>query len=797
MRRPAQCTAQRRRVAVRSVAGTLVALYSCAAVAAPTAPTLHYNKPALEWSEALPIGNGRLGAMVFGGVRAERLQINEGTLWGGSPVDRGSPQGGSALAKVRQLIFAGDLAGAESAAQALVGKPRLLTPYQPFCDIHLDFATPGAEQDYRRELRLDTGVSTVSYRIGDAVFRREIFVSYPEQVLVMQLTADRPARQSLTIAMTSPHEGSRVQVTGPDTLRLTGQIQPRVNPEGWWVGSWKEPGLAFSGHLAVRTQGGVVRAAGERIEVSGADSVTLIFGNATSFRSYNDIGADPDALSSRYVSKAASLGFDDLKRRHIADFAALFSRVGLDLGPSSGTGDPTDQRLRDFRSTQDPGLVALYYQFGRYLLISSSRSGGQPPTLQGLWNKDLQPPWGSKWTTNINLQMNYWPADSGNLWETETPLWTLIQDLRATGSTTARSMYGSEGWVLHHNTDLWRTTTPVDGVWGIWPVGAAWLANQMWDHYDFSGDRQFLSRQAYPAMKQAARFFLRTLVRAPDGTRFPGALVTNPSMSPENQYVKDGYRAYLTYAPTMDIELIGSLFRHCEEAARDLGIDEDFRSKIARARALLPPLQVGSRGQLQEWVEDYAEAEPSHRHVSHLYAVYPGTDIDPESTPGLASAAKKSLELRGDAGEGGWPKAWRVALWARLRDGERAYRNLRSLIAENSWPDMLNFGPPFQIDGNFGGAAGLSEMLVQSKRGVIWILPAIPAVWREGEVRGLRVRGAATVAFGWHDGKLTHATILGDVAATVRIRYADREADVELKPGEAVSLDGQLAVSTH
>jgi alpha-L-fucosidase 2 len=724
------------------------------------------------------------------------LQINEGSLWGGSPADRGKPSNGESLSRVQQLVFAGDIAGAETAAQDLLGNPKLLSPYQPFCDISLRFPEHGAVHDYRRELQLDDAVATVSYRIGDTGFRREAFVSHPDHVLVVRLTADKPGSESLTIGMDSPQPGASVRFAGPDGVHLSGQIQARTNPVGWWIGSWTSPGLKFAAHLLVRAQGGTVRRTGDRLEVTGADTVTLLFGNATSFRSYKDIGGDADGAAVRVTSGAAALSYEDLKRRHVADFSGLFSRVRLQLGPANAGQAPTAERLRSFSTTQDPSLVALYYQFGRYLLISASRPGGQAANLQGLWNKELEPPWGSKWTTNINLQMNYWPADSGNLRETQSPLWSLIRDLRITGSETARSMYGSGGWVLHHNTDLWRTTTPVDGVWGIWPVGAAWLSNQMWDHFQYTQDRRFLRLQAYPAMKEAARFFLRSLVRAPAGTRFSGALVTNPSMSPENQYVHNGYRAYLTYAPTMDIELIAELFEHCNQAAEELGIDAEFRAEIARARALLPPLQVGGRGQLQEWIEDYVEAEPTHRHVSHLYALYPGSSIDPEATPRLASAARKTLELRGDAGEGGWPKAWRVALWARLGDGERAYGNLRSLIADNSWPNMFNFGPPFQIDGNFGGAAGVSEMLLQSQHGTIRLLPAIPDIWRDGEVQGLRVRGAATVGFEWHDGKLTHATILGDVAATFRIRYADREAEVKLQPGKVVAFDGNLALTT-
>lgn len=797
MLRAAWRSARRYGLLRHAFACALLALWTSAVAVADPHLTLSYGQPASDWSEALPLGNGRLGAMVFGGTETERLQINEGTLWGGSPKKERIAPGASRLAEVRQRVFAGDIEAAEKAARGLLGDSPLLAPYQPFCDLRLHFADHGQVRDYRRELRLEDAVSTVSYRIADTVFRREMFVSYPDRVLVMQLTADKPASQSLTIGIDSPHRGVRAAVTGTNGIHITGQILPRTNPESSWIGSWNVPGLKFAAHLLVRAQGGTIRKLGDQLEVTDADSVTLLFGNATSFRSYEDIGADADRAASRLVSLASRRSYEELKRRHIADFNALFSRVRLQLGPAVGSQLNTDERLRDFSTTQDPDLVALYYQFGRYLLISSSRPGGQPANLQGLWNQELQPPWGSKWTTNINLEMNYWPSDSGNLWETQIPLWNLIRDLRVTGSRTARLLYRSDGWVLHHNTDLWRSTTPVDGVWGLWPLGAVWLSNQMWDHYEFSRDRRFLRRQAYPAMKEAAEFVLHSLLKAPAGTAFAGKLVTNPSTSPENQYVLDGFRAYLTYAPSMDIELITELFEHCQRAGEELGVDREFRAELARSSALLPPLQIGQRGQLQEWIQDYAEVEPDHRHTSHLYALYPGSTIDPDTTPQLAAAARRSLELRGDGRMGGWPKAWRVALWARLRDGEQSYLNLRSLISENSWPDMLNFGPPFQIDGNLGGAAGIAEMLLQSKHGEILLMPAVPALWRSGKLEGFRVRGAASVGIEWFDGKLTRATLRSDADASFRIRYEDRSAVVRLLPGQTLTLDEHLNETTN
>jgi alpha-L-fucosidase 2 len=775
-----------------SVGALLAAATACNATAGASQSDLDllYDKPARVWTEALPVGNGRIGAMVFGGTEDERLQINETTLWGGGPHDYATPKAYTRLEEIRRLIFAGKVAEAERLSDGLMGQPKLLMPYQPFCDVRLHFQDHAQASGYRRDLNLEDAIAQTAYQVGSARFHREVFVSYPDQVLVMRITGDEAGQITFDLALDSPQAGARVQAITSDTLQLTGQIQPRSNPLSSWVGSWSQPGIRFAAVLKVMPEGGSVHEAAGHLQVSSADAVTILFSNATGFRNFRDVGGDALLTAARYVERASQYSYAHLRRRHVDDFRALFSRVRLRLGDSQST-QTTDRRLQSFAQNQDPGLLALYFEFGRYLLISSSRPGGQPANLQGIWNEDLTPTWGSKWTTNINLQMNYWQADGGDLWETEQPLWSLIRDLRVTGAQTARLHYHAKGWVLHHNTDLWRATTPVDGPWGIWPLGGVWLANQMWDHYQFSQDRQFLRQQAYPAMRDAAKFALGILVQAPAGTAFAGRLVANPSTSPENEYLLNGKRVHLTYAASMDIELIRELFENCQHAAEILGTDSGFRSQLERAQRRLPPLQIGTRGQLQEWIEDYPEADPSQRHTSHLYALYPGHDITLQTTPELATAARRTLELRGDGGTG-WSRVWRTALWARLQNPERAYANLNLLIINSTLPNLFDLCPPFQIDGNLGAPGAMIEMLVQSTTDEINLLPALPPQWPEGSLSGVRLRGGAKADLQWAVGALTAVTLRADHAMTYTVRYGAQSAEVHIEPDEPVTLDGAL-----
>ena len=780
---------------VRASFIVLAAMLATSAHASDSGFKLSFDKPASKWTEAVPVGNGRIGAMIFGGTEDDRVQVNESTLWGGGPHDYTNPDAYSHLDEVRQLIFAGKVEEAEKLSQNLMGKPKLLMPYQPFCDLRLHFPGQGQTKDYRRELHLDDAIAETSYTVGDVNFRREVFASYPDQVLVVRMTASRPGQITFTVGMDSPQAGTTVGAIANDTLQLTGQIQPRQNPPFSWTGSWDQPGMRFAAILKVLPDGGSVRSADGSLEVSGANSVTILFSNATSFKNYHDISGDALGTARAYLDGAAKRSYDSLRKRHVEDFSRLFSRVQLHLGEDRST-ESTDLRIKDFAENEDPSLLALYFEFGRYLLISCSRPGGQPANLQGIWNEDLRPAWSSKMTTNINLEMNYWQADLGDLWETEDPLWGLVRDLRVTGADTARVDYHSKGWVLHHNTDLWRATTPVDGPWGIWPTGGVWLANQMWDHYEFSGDREFLRKDAYPAMKEAAQFMLGNLVEAPAGTPFAGKLVTNPSTSPENNYLLDGKRHSLTYAPAMDIEMIRELAENLKKATEVLKLYPEFANDFDRAVKRMPPLQLGKRGQLQEWIEDYDETEPHHRHVSHLWSLYPGHDISLSATPEFAAAAKKSLELREDGGTG-WSTVWRVALWARLHNPEHAYNNLKILINTSTLPNMFDLCPPFQIDGNLGGPAAIAEMLVQSTTSEVTLLPALPQPWPTGSLKGVRVRGGGKVDITWKDGKLTDFRLQADHAAKYRVKYGDKAVDVQVQPGKAIRFNGALQQSAN
>ncbi len=757
--------------------------------------SIWYNQPAAQWNEALPLGNGFMGAMVYGGIDQERVQLNESTLWTGGPHDYANREALKNLGKIRELIFNEAVVEADTLSAHLLGSPSQQQAYQPFCDLQLAFHHDVKPFDYRRSLNLSDATAKVTYQADDVRFERHSFLSYPDKVFVLHLSASKPAQHSLTLSFNSLHPNVAVRADTSRSLLLTGQMELDTPPAGSWIAPWSEPGLTFAARAKVILQGGQASPEENALTIYGADSVTILVNCATSFVSYNDIGADPRARTGNAIRAASRRAFGDLLARHVEDYQALFHRVSLQLGGDEVAQDPTNARIRTFASKPDSGFIALFYQFGRYMLISSSRPGGQPANLQGIWNGRLWPWWGSKWTTNINLEMNYWVAETGNLAECVEPLYGLIDDLRVTGAEIARVHYGCKGFVFHHNADLWRAAAPADGSWGLWPVGGVWLVQQLWDHYDFSGDEEFLRQRAYPALKQAAEFMLDFLVEIPRGNPFAGRLATNPTSSPENAFVlSNGQRGRLTYATTMDIELIGALFDRCVRAAEILGVDMEFRSSVSKARRRLPPLQIGARGQLQEWIKDYREVEIEHRHLSHLWALYPGNAISLRGTPEFAAAARKSLGLRGDAdGPGSCFKAWRMACWARLGDGNHANLILQKLISQSTSEDMLNDSYD-QVDGHLGGPAAIAEMLIQSQTGEIVLLPALPEGWPSGSLRGFCARGGAALDLSWSQGNLEYVNVKTKLARSLTIRYRSLKKEILAEPEMEYRLNGDLAL---
>jgi alpha-L-fucosidase 2 len=735
---------------------TLLGATLIAAVTTATAAErmeLWYSAPAKLWTEAQPIGNGRLGAMVFGGTTEERIQINEDTLWAGGPYDPSHPDALQALPEVRKLVLDGKYATAQNSAGRMMARPIRQLPYQTVGDLKLGFPDHERFTNYRRSLNLDTAIACTTYTSNGVTYKREAFVSPVDQVIVIHISADKPGAVSFSASMTSPQVDVSVKTGDAGVLVMKGRNGDAEGIKG---------ALNFQCRVKVLADGGDRVSDGSTTTVTHADSATVLVAAATSFKSWNDVSGDPEALCKDHLGKATGKSFDRMRAEHVTEHQRLFRRVSLDLGTSEAMQLPTDQRIKDFHNGRDPQLAELYFQFARYLMISSSRPGSQPANLQGLWNESMNPPWQSKYTININIEMIYWIAEPLNLAECHEPLIQMVKELAESGRRTAKTNYGAGGWMCHHNTDLWRATAPVDkAFFGLWPCGGAWLAQHLWYHYQFNPDVAFL-KEAYPVWKEAARFFLDTLIEEPTHKW----LVTCPSMSPEL-----GHHGNVSTCagPSMDMQILRDLFGVCVNASTILDVDEDFRKQCAAASKRLVPHQIGQYGQLQEWMDDWDNPKQTHRHLSHLYALFPSDQITP-ATPELFKAARKSAEFRG-FGATGWSLAWKVSLWARLLDSENVYKLFTTLLSPGrTYPNMFDAHPPFQIDGNFGGASGITEALLQSHSGEVFLLPALPKAWPHGNIEGLRARGGFEVGMQWREGSLSEASIKSGCGGPCRVR---------------------------
>jgi alpha-L-fucosidase 2 len=754
-------------------------------------PVLWYRHPAQKWGDALPVGNGRLGAMVYGGAAKEHIQLNEDTIWNGKKRDRINPEALKTLPEVRRLLFEGKPREAEALEdKKIMGIPNRQPPYQPLGDLNIDFSGQDNAVDYRRELNLATGIVRVTYRVGDANYTREVFSSAPDQVLVVHIASDKPGCLSFHATLTRSQD-SQTTAAAPDRLIMQGEaiahsnfwITPNLKPEQRKAETDQlEPtGVKFRAVLRAVNEGGQVEVSGNELVVSNANAVTLLLVAATAYR-----GGDPAAAADQYLSHAAK-PYATLKSAHLADHERLFRRVDLEMAPASDAAAieslPIDERIaRVKQGNDDPELAALYFQFGRYLLMGSSRPGTMAANLQGIWNDSMAPPWDSKYTTNINVEMNYWPAEVGNIPETMLPLFDLVKMSLDSGRRTAKEMYGARGFAFHHNIDAWADTAPVDyGYVGVWPMGGAWMALHYWEHYQYGLDRAFLSHEAYPIMKESTQFLLDFMID--DGK---GHLVTTPSYSPENSYrMADGTIGRQTVGATMDYEIIYTLFHATMNASKILGIDAGYRAKLEKALKRIPDLKIGKHGQLQEWSEDYDEPTPGMSHVSHLFALFPSDEITLRGTPALAKAARISLERREEngGGRGGWPSAWYANLWARLEDGDRANKHIEDLLGVSA-ESLLNANRQwFQIDANFGGASGIAEMLLQSHSGEIAFLPALPSAWSEGHFHGLRARGDVEVDARWQAGKAVSAALRPAVAGEFKLRPPHGQRIAKIQTG--------------
>ncbi|HEY0945660.1 MAG TPA: glycoside hydrolase family 95 protein [Opitutaceae bacterium] len=761
------------------------------------------DAPAKHFTESTPLGNGRLGAMLFGGIDEERIILNESGMWSGSPQDADRPDAAAVLPEIRRLLLAGRNVEAEALVSANFtcagsgsghanGANVPYGSYQLLGNLHLRFQYPdtyaaGGDtlSDYSRELDLADAVGRLSYTRRGVRYSREAFVSAPGEVFVLRLAADRAGALSFDLSLDRP-ERFTIETAGADGLRMAGQLNDGRNGA---------EGVRYAARLRVIPTGGSVELEGTTVRVRGAREALVLVTAATDIKTFAGRGVtDALATADADLARVEKQSFDELRYLHVADHRRYFDRTRIRLGAPNKAADPrpAPARLASFAAGgHDPGLAELYFNFGRYLLISSSRPGGLPANLQGLWADSVQTPWNGDWHLNVNVQMNYWPAEVAGLGELHTPLFALIGSLVEPGARTARKYYASRGWVAHVLSNPWGFTSPGEGAsWGSSTTGSAWLSLHLWEHYRYGGDRTFLEK-AYPILKGSAQFYSDMLIAEPAH----GWLVTAPSNSPENAFVlPDGGRASVCYGATYDQQLIRALFTACIDAAETLGVDADFRQTLTRQRARLAPTRIAADGRVMEWQQEYQETDPHHRHISHLWGLFPGNEITPAGTPELAAAARKTLEARGDGGTG-WCIAHKLGLWARLGDGDRAHALLRSLLKPSAVSDQITVHgggsysnlfcshPPFQIDGNFGGAAGIAELLLQSHAGEIHLLPALPSIWPEGEARGLRARGGFAADFAWREGRVVAAALHGRAGATARVRIGSQVTSITIPAG--------------
>lgn len=758
-------------------------------------PKLWYKGPAEKWIEALPIGNGRLGAMVFGGIENERIQLNEESLWAGNKINNNNPESSKHLQEIQQLLLSDENKKARDLAdKTMLGTPPRIRSYQTLGDLKLHFNyKQDSLSNYKRELDLATGISSVNFSKGETSYSRQVFSSSVDNVIIINISSDQDSQINLNVSLDREIDAT-IKTLSNNTILMKGQIIDSTQPERGSFGDH----MKFSSLVKVINKGGKLFAQDQSLIVEKADEVTIILTAATDYNINKlnfDRNINPSDVCNDIIQKANSKSFKELREDHITEHSSIFNRVSLKLGNIDNSKVPTDKRLENvINGGKDEGLVALYFQYGRYLLMNSSRYPGVlPANLQGIWNKDMDAPWNSDFHTNINLQMNYWPAEMCNIPETVLPITNFFNELLVPGKVTANEMYQAQGWMIHHVTDPFGRTGLMDGIgWGTSPLAGAWMTLTFWRHYQFTQDKLYLQEEAYPIMREAAKFILDFLIEDKNGY-----LVTAPSISPENMFInpKDNKKARITYAATIDIQIITELFNACIESSKILGTDDEMALQMQKAINKLPPVLVGKDGTIREWIEDYEEAEPGHRHMSHLFGLHPGNQIT-KDTPELFEAAKKTIEKRlaNGGGHTGWSRAWIINFYARLLESQKAYEHIYSLLKKSTYPNLFDGHPPFQIDGNFGGTSGIAEMLLQSHNNSIEILPALPNNWQDGFVKGLKTRGNFTVDLYWSKNELTKLLIKSNSGGLCNIQYKNKKIQLDTKVGNDYQFNYDLSI---